>query len=216
MNRQHVVVISLLVLVAIFVVGGQAYMGQRTEAVQAMATEQSTLFVPAHSIRYGEPDAKVVIVEFFDPACETCAQLAPAVKALVDSNPGQVQIVYRYAPLHDGSDQVVAVLEASRRQDAWWKTLEILFATQSVWTSHHKADLDRVWTLLQQGGLDVAKLQQDMQDPAIRTVIQQDVQDAGTIGVKATPEFFVNGKPLPTWGLRQLQELVASELQAQY
>lgn len=216
MNRQHLVLVSLLVLVALFVVGSQAYTSKRSETVQTMATQQSELFVPAYSMRYGEPDAKVVVVEFFDPACETCAQLAPQVKALVDRNPGKVQVVYRYAPFHEGSDAVVAVLEAARLQDRYWTALEILFATQRGWTEHHVAKLDRVWPYLEQGGLDVAKLQQDMMDPMIRGIIQQDMQDAATVGVRATPEFFVNGKPLPSWGLKQLQELVATELQAQY
>lgn len=216
MNRQHVVLISLLVLVALFVVGAQAWMSQRTEAVETMATEQSERFVPAHSMRYGEPDAKVVVVEFFDPACETCAQLAPAVKALVEGNPGKVQVVYRYAPFHEGSEAVVTALEAARLQDRYWTALDLLFATQRMWTEHHVASLDRALAVLEKGGLDMARLQQDMQDPVIRGVIQQDLQDAQTIGVKATPEFFVNGKPLPSWGLKQLQELVASELEAAY
>jgi protein-disulfide isomerase len=34
--------------------------------------------------------------------------------------------------------------------------------------------------------------------------------------VTATPEFFVNGKPLPSWGWEQLKSLVESELSAAY
>jgi hypothetical protein len=34
--------------------------------------------------------------------------------------------------------------------------------------------------------------------------------------VTQTPEYFVNGRPLPTWGLEQLQALVKEEVKANY
>jgi len=36
------------------------------------------------------------------------------------------------------------------------------------------------------------------------------------LNVKATPEFFVNGKPLPSFGYDQLKSLVEDELAAAY
>ena len=47
-------------------------------------------------------------------------------------------------------------------------------------------------------------------------IVQQDLGDARKLNVKATPEFFVNGKPLPTWGWDQLKTLVQEELAANY
>ena len=37
-----------------------------------------------------------------------------------------VGLVLRYAPFHEGSDKVVAILEAARRQSKFWETLEVL------------------------------------------------------------------------------------------
>jgi protein-disulfide isomerase len=39
-------------------------------------------------------------------------------------------------------------------------------------------------------------------------VVQQDMDDLQALGVRATPEFFVNNRPLPSFGLRQLESLV--------
>ena len=37
-----------------------------------------------------------------------------------------------------------------------------------------------------------------------------------TLGVRKTPQFFVNGKPLVSFGLPQLKKLVADEVALQY
>jgi protein-disulfide isomerase len=55
-----------------------------------------------------------------------------------------------------------------------------------------------------------------MNDPEIAKRIEQDLADANSLNVRQTPEFFVNGKPLPSFGYDQLKELVETEIQANY
>jgi hypothetical protein len=43
--------------------------------------------------------------------------------------------------------------------------------------------------------------------------MEKDKKDSITLRVSATPEYFVNGRPLPSFGQRQLAELVREELQ---
>jgi protein-disulfide isomerase len=45
-------------------------------------------------------------------------------------------------------------------------------------------------------------------------VLTKHTADIKTAAVKATPTFFVNGKPLPSFGRKQLAELVRSEVEA--
>ena len=51
-----------------------------------------------------------------------------------------------------------------------------------------------------------------MAAPEISQVIAQDIEDAQTLNVTKTPEFFVNGKPLPSFGYEQLKTLVDEAL----
>lgn len=71
-----------------------------------------------------------------------------------------------------------------------------------------------LWAFVEQSGLDVVAMARDMKDPAVLLVVQQDMQDAAAQEVRAPPAFFVNGKPLPSGGVPQLQTLVQSELAA--
>jgi protein-disulfide isomerase len=55
-----------------------------------------------------------------------------------------------------------------------------------------------------------------MNDPDVAKRIEQELQDARTLKVTQTPEYFVNGRPLPSFGQEQLQALVRQELQTAY
>ena len=219
-SKQRAVLVGAAVTLMVggFFLGASIFKSQRAERLAEIgktATVENE-FVRGYSQRLGSPDAKVVLVEFFDPGCEACAALSPHVKAVVDAHPGQVQLVLRYIPLHQGADVAVKILEAARKQGKYWETLQMMFATQSEWASHHHPAPQKLGPYLPGLGLDVNRLQLDMQGMDIAHILQQDIADAQTLGVRKTPTFFVNGKPLPRFGLRELQELVASEVAANY
>lgn len=175
-------------------------------------TANPEALVRMHSPSLGRPDAKVTIVEFIDPACGTCAALYPAVKEMLAQHPDQVRLVLRHAPFHPGVDQVIALIEAARRQDRLWPALEALLATQERWTPNHRPDAEQARRVLAGIGLDMARLAADAADPAIAALIAQDAADARLLGVDKTPEFFVNGQPLPSFGYPQLKQKVDAAL----
>lgn len=165
---------------------------------------------------YGNESAKVTIVEFFDPACETCSMLNPYLKNLVDNSNGKVKLTMRYANLHQGSDKISMALEATRLQDKYWPALQVLFDTQPMWASHDNPRPDMVWKVLDKIGVDVAKAQTDMNNPATIALINQDAADVETLTITKTPGFFVNGKPLVQFGLDELVKMVNDEISVVY
>lgn len=70
--------------------------------------------------------------------------------------------------------------------------------------------------LLPEAGLDLERLRMDMDNPRIATIIEQDLADAATLGVRKTPGFFVNGKPLEPFDGRPLAALIEAEVRLQY
>ncbi len=205
-----------LTLVLAFVFGSNYYKEQQSKKYGFMAEENAELFVRDHSATLGSEDAKVYIVEFMDPACETCAAFAPFVKQIMAANPGKIKLVIRYAPFHDGADNFVKILEAARMQGKYWETLDVMFKSQNVWASHHNYQPERLWEVLPRAGVDIEQIKKDMHDPAIAKIIEQDMADVKALNVQKTPGYFVNGKPLQVFGYRQLQQLIQSELDAKY
>lgn len=207
---------TCLILVLAFVLGSNYYQDQQAEKFGFMAQKNAELFVRAHSQTLGSDEAKVYIVEFMDPACETCAAFAPFIKQIMAAYPGKIKLVVRYAPFHDGADTFVKILEAAGMQGKYWETLDIMFKSQGAWANHGHYQPQRLWDFLPRVGLDIERLKKDMHDPAIAKIIEQDMADVKTLNVQKTPGYFVNGKPLQVFGYQQLQQLIESELQAKY
>ena len=117
MNAKKFTVIGLAAIVALFFyMGMNAYQKRVQNAQEVQVKAEQTRLVRMHSPVFGPQAAPVTIVEFFDPACETCRAFYPIVKDLMAQYPNDVRLVIRYAPFHQGSDQVVKLLEASKSQ----------------------------------------------------------------------------------------------------
>ncbi len=216
MKKQIVVLVSSGLLFALFFLGAYIYKNQQAKKYGFMAQENASTFVRDYSQTLGSTDARVYLVEFSDPACETCSAFHPFVKKMMAENPGKIKLVHRYAPFHDGSEYFVKILEAARKQGKFWEALEVMYKSQRYWASHHNPKPHLIWRFLPQAGLDIEKIKIDMNDPEIENIIRQDLADAKTLNVRKTPGFFVNGKPLQQFGRKQLGSLVESELKEMY
>ncbi|MDJ0749050.1 MAG: thioredoxin domain-containing protein [Woeseiaceae bacterium] len=165
-----------------------------------------------HAPMAGDPNAKVHIVEFLDPACETCAAFYPLVKGWMDQLPGQIRLSVRHVPFHTGADYAVQVLEASRKQGKYWQTLETLLATQEQWTRNHIVLEEMIVPAIGNVGLDMDQLEADMNSIDVMRNMEQDRKDAVFLRISKTPTYFVNGRPLPSFGAQQLADLIREEL----
>jgi protein-disulfide isomerase len=212
MKQRTLFLAAVSLLIVVFVVATIGYKSEQADRSAQRAEQKSEHLARMHSPTLGVATAPVVIVEFLDPACETCRAFYPLVKEMMAANPDKIRLVLRYAPFHNGSDQVVAMLEAARKQGKFWPALEALLATQAEWTINHTSHVDLAWKQLEGIGLDFDQLRADMMTPAVAQVIQQDLDDAAALNDTKTPEFFVNGRPLPSFGYDQLKSLVDQAL----
>lgn len=212
MKQKSIFIAAVALLILAFSGGAFLYQQQQAEAAAQRAQQNMTALVRADAPSFGDASAPVHIVEFFDPACGTCREFHPMVKALMAEHPGKIRLSLRYAPFHPGSDAVVKLLEASRKQGKFETTLEALFARQEAWVQNHTAYPQLLGPLLTPLGLDLAQLQNDANTPEISSVIARDLMDAKALNVTMTPEYFVNGQPLPQFGFSELKQLVADAL----
>jgi protein-disulfide isomerase len=216
MNQKTIFIAVAGVLLLAFFMATMIYRNYQG-TVQDGATSQNQAIVERQgAATKGPADAKVTIVEFLDPACGTCRDFLPYVTQLISQYPGQVRVMVRYAPLHPGSDQVVKMLEAAHQQGKFWPALEILFNNQDRWIVNHNSQPMRALNILNSLDIDQEKLAADMNRPEIAQTIQQDVQDGQALNIRATPEFFVNGRPLPSFGIAQLNQLVKEAVAEAY
>ena len=213
MNTRKLLALAVLLILGLaFYFGMDAYR-DRTQAEQdtRVAVEGSRL-VRMHTPIIGPQNAPVTIVEFFDPACETCRAFYPIVKQIMAQHPDKVRLALRYAPFHHGSDQVVKLMEAARKQGLYTPVLEALLAAQPEWADHAAPNIGIAFEAAARAGLDMGRARQDMETPEIQAVLAQDIEDLTALQVSKTPTFFVNGRSLPSFGPEPLARLVAEEV----
>ncbi|MDP3857723.1 MAG: thioredoxin domain-containing protein [Stagnimonas sp.] len=216
MKRRRVMVGSAVVLLLAFVVAVFAYSWLEEQRLVELAAKPDSVFNRPHSPIYGPADAKVRIVEFLDPACETCRAFYSLVKDIVDSHRGRVQLVVRYTPFHAGADTAVAVMEAARLQGLFWPVTQRLLREQSTWGADHNPRPDLIWDVVDGTGLNLRKAREDAASAPVRARVEQDLADAKALAVTRTPGFFVNGRPLKQFGADELKELVSEEVDRAY
>jgi protein-disulfide isomerase len=139
----------------------------------------------------GSERPKVVIVEYGDYGCQSCAKLEKAWRPLLDNFP-DVQHVYKHFPLSDGSRYLAEIAEAvySHDQSKFWEIHQrFMTADKSNWDEAETRRFAQVQ--LKQIGLDPAKIETALRsgEPGKRVS-----RDQAEFPVAQTPTLVVNGE----------------------
>ncbi|MFZ2025628.1 MAG: thioredoxin domain-containing protein [Microgenomates group bacterium] len=140
----------------------------------------------------GSKDAPVWLVEFSDYQCPACGQFYPSVKQLTEKYKDSLYFVYRNYPIpsHTMALPAARAAEAAALQGKYWEMHDALFLGQKeLNTTFIASEAARL-------GLRMEAFNQDMQADAIQSLIDQDVRLGESIGVNATPTFYLNGNKL--------------------
>ena len=213
MQNKNLVIITTFILVILFI--GLAYFYKNSQS------NNETLNIPnngaslekGHSISFGENKKNIVVVEFLDPECESCAIFHPIVKKLFKEYYSDIKLVVRYLANHKNSKFAIKILEASREQNKYNEVLTVIFEKQSLWAQHNNEKPELLWTFLAQiEDLNIDKLKEDMNNPKIEQIIDTDTKDAKMMSVRGTPTIFVNDKKLEVLSQKDLFDLVENEI----
>ena len=216
MNRRGLVLSVLALGAAGF--GGAAWYASRplpAPPVDPVDPEMAEALIRPYSPILGPEDAPVTIVEFFDPACEACRAFDPIVKDIMAQHGDAVRVVIRYTPFHgESSEEAIRVLEAARMQDLYRPVMDALLEEQPRWASRGAPPEGLVLEIAVTAGLDPQVARAQMLAPDIVGILNQDRADVDALGIRQTPTFFVNGRPLEPFGEAELRRVVAAEVAA--
>lgn len=140
------------------------------------------------SPHFGEPGpGKKVVVEFFDYQCPHCKLAAKPSHDLVEKH-GAV-LYYKMLPLdiHPFAKDAALAGLAAHRQGKFFELTALLFDNQEM------LNKDLIRSLAQKAGLDMAKFDADIADPAVIKLLERDLAESTRAKITGTPAFFVNG-----------------------
>jgi protein-disulfide isomerase len=180
---------------------------KQTEASQRnimMKSKAAEIFHDAADAVVGNPKGDVTVVEFFDYNCSWCKKSIKEMQSLVETDKN-VRIVMKEFPIFgEGSEYAARAALASVKQGKYWQFHQALFAAQS------KVTVEVVNQIAAEQKLDIAKLHEDMKDPAIIANVQKTQLLAQALAITGTPGFIVDDQLSPGYlPLDGLQAMIA-------
>ncbi|HLS13537.1 MAG TPA: thioredoxin domain-containing protein [Beutenbergiaceae bacterium] len=159
-------------------------------------------------------DGAVTVVEFLDFECEACGAFYPVVEDLREEFAGQVTFAIRYFPLpgHFNSQNAALAVEAAAQQGQLEAMYERMFQTQAQWGEAQESHAPLFRQFAEELGLDLARYDAAVADPATAQRVQSDFDDGVTLGVSSTPSFFVNDQLVQLTAYDDLREAIQAEL----
>lgn len=167
----------------------------------------------------GNPEAKVIIVEYSDFQCPACKAREPMIKDLMDEFREHVAFVYRHLPLkslHANAELTARASEAAGLQKKFWEMHDLIFETQDIWKDLSNSEAEKTFIgYARQIGLDEAKFSEDLNSSNVDKEVQKDANSANSLGLNSTPTFFLNGERIEPGSYNEFRELVRAALQKQ-
>jgi protein-disulfide isomerase len=180
---------------------------QRVAQAAALKETRETLLNAPHSFVAGNPKGDVTLVEFFDYNCGYCKRALSDVRTLVKADP-KLRVVLKDFPVL-GPDSV----EASRVALAVKNQLQgdkLFDYHVKVLETRGRVNGERAMAVAKEMGVDMARLQKDMDNPAIRDALQENVSLGDKLGLSGTPAFIVGDEVIAgAVGLDPLKQVVA-------
>ena len=164
----------------------------------------------------GNPDAKLVVVEFGDFECPACQRYALTTQPVIDKRfveTGEVLWVAKHFPLrmHPHAPVVAAAAECAGNQGKFWAMHHVLFAQLEQWSNGEDPDTALV-QLAADLELDRAQFSACFMSRRALERVLRDLYDGQGIGVRNIPTFLLlyGGKGRMLVGGRSAEQFVAT------
>jgi len=187
---------TLLLAAALFMVAGCKKVSGSKDSADQAAQSSGAAYVDAddtyqikNAPMKGNADALVTIVAFSEFQCPFCARVLPTLDQVLEKHGSDVRIFFKDLPLpfHKEAGPAARAAHAAGKQGKFWEYHDLLFENQK---DLNNAPYEK---LAQELGLDIEKFNKDRESDEIKKLVDESEKLAGELGVRGTPNFFVNG-----------------------
>ncbi len=157
----------------------------------------------------GNPKAPVTIVEFTDFECPFCGRVQGALKQIRAIYPDQVRLVFKNFPLKFHRHALTAHLAAlcADDQGKFWEYRNLLFENQKALKK------DDLLKYAENVGLSIDTFENCLKHETHADKIDDDIEEAGNLGVQGTPAFLINGRAFAgAMPFSDFQQIIEEEL----
>ncbi|MGP0090613.1 MAG: DsbA family protein [Xanthobacteraceae bacterium] len=173
----------------------------------AVKDNAKDLFSSTRQVVLGNAAGDATMVEFFDYNCGYCKRAMADMFDLLHNDPKLKIVLKEFPVLGPGSLEAAQVAVAVRMQDLDGK--KYLEFHQKLLGGRGQADRARALAVAKEVGLDMARLDKDLQSDEVKTTIEENLRLADTLGISGTPTYVVGHEVVVgAVGLAALKEKV--------
>jgi protein-disulfide isomerase len=155
---------------------------------QAISSNAKLIFDSPRGPTFGNPQGDVTLVEFFDYNCGYCKHAMQDVMQLAKEDP-KLKVVFKEFPvLGPGSIEAAKVAVAVRMQDKGGKYVEF---HRLLLGGRGEANKERALAAAKEAGLDMVRIDKDLQSPEIADTLNESAKLAESLGLSGTPTFVI-------------------------
>jgi protein-disulfide isomerase len=173
----------------------------------AVKTHAQLLFSSPRQVNLGNPQGNVTFVEFFDYNCGYCKRAMEDMMALMKSDPKLRVVLKEFPVLGQGSMEAAQVAVAVNMQDKSGK--KYLEFHQKLLMGRGQADRARAMAVARDIGMDMPRLEKDMNSAEAKATLQESFKLAEALGLNGTPSYVIGDQVVVgAVGLSALQEKI--------
>lgn len=147
----------------------------------------------------GSPDAPVTIIEFGCFVCSNTKKAEETVKKVLNNYKDRVYYAYRDLPIESHSNAVLASEAAycAKAQGKYWEYHKAIFDNQeTIMKMDNKTTEELFISKAGELGLDKDSFRTCLENHTYLDMIEKDFEDGLSVGVTATPTFFINNRSI--------------------
>ena len=184
---------------------------QKTAQKGALASERNTLLHSPRGNIVGNPSGDVTLVEFFDYNCGYCKRALADIRTLMKSDPKLRVVLKDFPVLGPESVEASRVSLAVKQQISGEKLFD--YHTR-VMETRGRVNGERALAVAKEMGLDMGRLQKDLDHAEVRAALQENMTLADKLGLSGTPAFVIGDEVVAgAVGIEPLRKIVASTRQ---
>jgi protein-disulfide isomerase len=175
----------------------------------AVANNSDAIFNSPRNVTVGNKDGDVTFVEFFDYNCGYCKRAMTDMLDLMKADPKLKVVLKEFPVLSQGSIEAAQVGVAVRMQDPTGK--KYLDFHQKLLMGRGAADKARAMAAAKEAGVDMAKLDKDLNSQEVAATLEENMKLAESMGMNGTPSYVIGKQVvIGAVGVENLREKIST------
>jgi len=158
----------------------------------------------------GNPDAEVLLTEFFDPNCPHCQRFKPVMDKVMAQYGDQVRYYKQPLPLWPFSRPQVQAMLLAKEKGKYYEMIDAQLTSPNA--GKGGMTIDQIVNLSEDVGIDPDWMRSQLQSNAKQATVNRLPYEARQAGVDSTPTLAIGQKVVPSRSPACIGQLIEQEL----